>query len=197
MSVPRESAIFRQGDEADRFYIVLGGRVALSVIDTAGRESVVEVVKPGDTFGESAIFDHGAFPFGARAIEDARLVNVPAESFLRNLTKDFSFVMLMLASMSAHLRFLVKQVGELKLKTTEQRLGSYLLAQVGDGGGAARVHLPYDKKILASQLGMTPESLSRAFARLRDLGVSSEGGSVTICDVSCLREFCKDFDFSE
>lgn len=193
----RDTVLFAQGDEADCFYIVLAGRVALSVVDNAGRESVIEVVKPGDTFGEGAIFDHGLFPFGARVIEEARLVRVPSGPFLLNLAKDFSFVTLMLASMSAHLRFLVAQVGELKLKTTEQRLGSYLLAQVQGSVGAAKVHLPYDKKILASQLGMTPESLSRALAKLRDVGVSSEGGVISMADIACLRDFCRESDFLE
>ncbi|MEO5374504.1 MAG: cyclic nucleotide-binding domain-containing protein [Alphaproteobacteria bacterium] len=196
-SVERDAVMFRQGEPADRFYIVLSGRVVLLVMDNAARESVIEVVKPGDTFGEEAIFDHGLFPFGARVIEPARLVHVPAASFLASLATDFKFVMMMLASMSAHLRFLVRQVGELKLKTTEQRLGSYLLAQTLEGQASATVLLPYDKKILASQLGMTPESLSRALAKLRDVGVSSGNSSLTIADVARLRAFCRESDISE
>lgn len=197
LSLTREDILFRQGEAADSFYIVLAGRIALQVTDNAARESVIEVVKPGDTFGEEAIFDRGRFPFGARAVEHSKVVRVPAEPFLKTLAADFKFVALMMASMSAHLRCLVKQVGELKLKTTEQRLGSYLLALLPAETGAATVTLPCDKKILASQLGMTPESFSRALAKLRTVGVRASNSTVAVDDVAELRSFCQEMDLSE
>lgn len=193
----RDTVLFRQGDPASAFYVVLSGRVALLVTDQGGRETIIEVGKAGGTFGEEAIFDRGTFPFGARVIEDARLVRVAAQPFLVNLTKDFRFVKLMLANLSGHLRFLVRQVGELKLKTTEQRLGSYLLGQVPDGSDSAAVRLPYDKKILASELGMTPETLSRSLAKLRDIGVRSSGGRLWVDDVVRLRDYCRESEISD
>lgn len=61
---------------------MLDGRVALLLSDKTGRESLIEVVKYGDTFGEEAVFDHGVFSFAARTIGPAYLVHVPGEMFL-------------------------------------------------------------------------------------------------------------------
>lgn len=193
----RDEVLFRQGDPAERFYVVLAGRVALHLRDKSGRESIIEVVKPGDSFGEEAVFDRGRFAFGARAIEQIRTVRVPAEAFLKTLADDFRFATMVMASMSAHLHCLVKQVGELKLKTTEQRIASYLLSLATESAGPAVIELPYDKRILASELSMTPESFSRALGRLRDVGVTSSGGTCRVDDVCRLRLFCHEMDFPE
>ncbi|MFN3077995.1 MAG: helix-turn-helix domain-containing protein, partial [Alphaproteobacteria bacterium] len=92
----------------------------------------------------------------------------------------------------------VRQVADLKLKTTEQRLADYLLGLIPDRKAtAATVRLPYDKKILASQLGMTPESLSRAIAKLRAVGIRSLGGALIVSDVGKLRALSRESEFSD
>jgi CRP/FNR family transcriptional activator FtrB len=75
---------------------------------------------------------------------------------------------------------------QLKLRTTVDRLGSYLLA-LADGSDGQAV-LPYEKKLVAANLGMSPESLSRAFAQLRSLGVSLVGRRVQFVDPEALRQ---------
>ncbi|MBF0561155.1 MAG: cyclic nucleotide-binding domain-containing protein [Alphaproteobacteria bacterium] len=193
----RDTVLFRQGERAEVFYIVMSGRISLLVADNIGRESVIEIAAAGQTFGEEAIFDQRLFPFSARVLEPSRLIRVLVEPFLANFAKDFRLVQRMMASMSSHLRFLVKQIAELKLKTTEQRLGSYLLGQIQEGKMTATIHLPYDKKILASQLGMTPESLSRALAKLKEIGIHSGTGFLRVEDVPRLRALCHESDFNE
>ena len=56
--------------------------------------------------------------------------------------------------------------------------------------GAATVTLPQERKLLAAHIGVTPESLSRAFVALRAVGVGGRGRKVTIDDVARLRAFC-------
>jgi CRP-like cAMP-binding protein len=55
---------------------------------------------------------------------------------------------------------------------------------------SSEVRLPSERQLVAARLGMTPESLSRAFARLRSLGVIGRGQSVVIKDPKRLRAFC-------
>ncbi|MFV0475395.1 MAG: helix-turn-helix domain-containing protein, partial [Pikeienuella sp.] len=57
---------------------------------------------------------------------------------------------------------------------------------------SAKVTLPYDKALIAGRLGMKPESLSRAFARLRDSGVRINQTSAAISSVNRLRELAHD-----
>ena len=69
---------------------------------------------------------------------------------------------------------------------------AYLLARAtpGEGGGAS-FDLPLSKSELASRLGITPESLSRALKRLAGAGVTTHGRTVVIDDVEALRRFCR------
>jgi hypothetical protein len=52
--------------------------------------------------------------------------------------------------------------------------------------------LPYDKVLIAGRLGLTPESLSRAFARLRSIGVVVDASHVVVKDVAKLRQLAND-----
>jgi CRP/FNR family transcriptional regulator, dissimilatory nitrate respiration regulator len=182
--------IFSQGEAAERFYVQLDGQVELFVLTQDGRESVIDILAGGETFAEEAIFDTGIYPVGAKVVSDARLIAVEAQPFMDRLSEEFHLVVAMMAGMSRHLRVLLYQISELKLKSTAQRLGGFLLSLTEATGGEVRVSLPYDKRLLANRLGMKPESLSRALAKLRDTGVTDKDGQVTIQDVSQLRDYC-------
>jgi len=190
----RDEVLFRPGDQADRFYFLLNGRIDLYVQSPKRKESTIDLVGAGECFGIASIFDRGQFQHGAKVVDSARFVVVPAEPFLEQVGSNFTLVKSMMASMSAHLRFLVRQVGELKLKTTGQRLGSFLLSLTDTNEGGADVTLPYDKKLLANRLGMKPESLSRALGKLREVGVTGEHDILHIRDIDQLREFCQEAD---
>ena len=182
--------LFSQGEEADRFYVQLDGQVELFVLTQDNRESVIDILAGGETFAEEAIFDTGIYPVGAKVVSDARLIAVPAQPFMERLSEEFHLVVAMMAGMSRHLRVLLYQISELKLKSTAQRLGGFLLSLTEQQEGEVRVSLPYDKRLLANRLGMKPESLSRALAKLRDTGVADKDGQVTISNVAELREYC-------
>jgi CRP/FNR family transcriptional activator FtrB len=152
-------------------------------------------MRPGDVFAEAAIFDAGRYPVAARSFDHAALLVVPSAPFLGYLESRFDLVLLMLGSMSLRLRQLIHQITELKLKSTAQRLGGFLLGMTTAQSGKAAVRFPYDKKLVAEKLGMKPESLSRALAKLKKVGVVSEhDNAVSIADVVKLRRFCLEDD---
>jgi CRP/FNR family transcriptional activator FtrB len=97
----------------------------------------------------------------------------------------------MLGEMSLRLRGLLRQIMDLKMKTTAQRLAAHLVGLTKAQTGAAEIRLQYGKKLLASELGMQPETLSRAFLRLQSLGVRYHKADdvFRIRDVAALREF--------
>lgn len=185
--------LFGQGEAGGHFYVVLDGHVELRVDGTEGRRSVIEVVQKPSIIGESVLFGE-ATQMGARVLGRARLLVIPVERFRQRLEGRFDLILLMLGSMSFRLRVLVRQIAELKLKTTAQRLGGFLLSLVDDQaaarGGKVQVRFPYDKRIVAEKLGMKPESLSRALGRLASIGVKSlPDNSVILGDVERLRRF--------
>ncbi|MCR6631076.1 MAG: cyclic nucleotide-binding domain-containing protein [Magnetospirillum sp.] len=189
-----EHQLYSQGDAVECFYVVMDGHVELSV-DVDGRRSVVEVARKGMVLGDAALFGDGHFLMGARVLTSATVLAIPARSFLAKLEARFDIITHMLSTMSFRLRMLVRQIAELKLKTTAQRLGSFLLSQVEAEEGQATLRFPYDKRLVADELGMKPESLSRALGKLAKLGVESlPDNTVVIADVERLREFCVEDD---
>ena len=84
----------------------------------------------------------------------------------------------------------VAQIEALKARTGAQRVAGFLLELCEAEKGPATVVLPYDKNLIAGRLGMKPESLSRAFSRLRrDAGVRVAANVATIRDVEALQRF--------
>ena len=84
---------------------------------------------------------------------------------------------------------MVRYLRDHKLRTADQRLAAYLVRLLKAHGGAPEVTLPLRKHVIASFLGMKPESLSRAFAGLHALGVSVDGDRITITDPEALERF--------
>lgn len=194
VTVGHEHPLYSAGDPVESFFVVLDGHVELSV-DSEGKRSVVEVARKSTVLGDAAMLGERRFLVNARVLTSATLLAVPAASFLAKLEPRFDIITHMLSTMSFRLRMLVRQIAELKLKTTAQRLGSFLLSMVEAEEGRAEVRFPYDKKLVADELGMKPESLSRALAKLGKLGVESRpDGGVVIADVERLREFCVEDD---
>ncbi len=186
--------LFSQGDKADRFFLVLDGRVNLFALTDKGDQTIIEVFEKGWTFAEAAMFSSGKFPLNAEVAANSRLLSIPVGPFLRRLSEHRELAFKMLSALSRWQRHLLNEIAELKSKSPVQRLGSFLLDLAGADEGAVGVRLPVTKTVLASRIGIAPESLSRAIARLRSVGVESRGRDLIITDVAALRRFCQSAD---
>jgi CRP-like cAMP-binding protein len=103
----------------------------------------------------------------------------------------------MLASTSMHLHMLVQQIEQLKAHTGAQRVAEFLTSLCKVEQGSCKIGLPYDKALIAGRLGMQPESLSRAFSRLRQIGVHIEQNTALIDDIARLRLYAEEDSASE
>ncbi len=191
-AVARGTTLFLQNEPADRFYLVLDGWVKLYRVTLGGVESVINVVAPGETFAEAAMFASARFPVTAEAATDCRLISIGRAAFTRALESDPGAVMAMLASLSMRLRFHVHQIEQLQVQSTAQRVGDFLLRFCPAGPGNATFELPFDKSLVARRLGMKPETFSRALAKLRAIGVETHGATISVDDLDRLRSYCEE-----
>jgi len=184
VTLPDGAMVFAEGAPADFLFLVLSGEVAIDPSATSPQLRL----SVGDTAGEEAVLTgtpHGAT---ARAVGPVTLLALPAGTLMAYLENHFEVAIAMISAMAGHLREQVREITELKMQSTAERLASYLLALAGDATGRAVVRLPYEKRHLADHLGMDPATLSRAFAKLRDKGVvASRTDKVEITDVAELR----------
>jgi CRP-like cAMP-binding protein len=185
-SHPPGALLFVQGDDADACFIVIEGWVKLFRSTLLGEEAVIGTMTAGQSFAECVALVGARFPVSAQTVTAARLLRVPAASLRRKMQADPNICIAMLASTLQQMRLLVDQIEQLKAQTGAQRVAAFLLSLVPGESGPARVDLPYDKSLIAGRLGMKPESLSRAFLRLKRIGVTVEQAHVAIADVARL-----------
>ncbi len=191
-SFKRGATIFLQGDRAKSVFLVLEGWVKLFRIAHNGAEAVVGVFTRGSTFAEGAAFQGERFPVTAEAVSDCRLIQIDAALLLSMMASRPELCSAIIASTFKHLHDLVQNVEQLMAQTGAQRLARFLVDLSPMAQGACTVTLPYDKVLIAGRLGMKPESLSRAFARLREVGVSVRQNHAAIADVEQLANFVEE-----
>lgn len=190
VSVHRKGDIlFQQGEPAHSFFVVLGGWVKIYRITPDGSEAVVGVFRRGETFAEAAIFLGARYPVSAEVVTEARLLRINGQLLRRRIEAQPEVALSMLASASYHLKALVEQIEHIKLLSAPQRTAEFLLRLAPVREGSTVIELPYEKALIANRLGMKPESLSRALARLRPLGVNVDREHVSIADVALLAQF--------
>ncbi len=184
----RGQAIFHQGDTASSIHIVTDGWVKLYRIAPNGAEAVVGVMTRGQSFGEPIALRCAAYPVSAEATTECEVLAVPAQAILDLLHSHPETAISVLSATFLHLQSLVEQIEQLKARSGAQRVAEFLLDLCPPDRESPTVTLPYDKMLIAGRLGMKPESLSRAFLRLRDHGVQVNQSSAAIASVSRLRD---------
>ena len=194
--LPAGQVLFRRGTPSTGFYMVRVGRMQLSVSNSEGVVKVIEILSPGSAFGHAVMFLREPYPVDATALADTYLVFVPVGAVDRVLDEDPSMARIMLASMAKRLQSKIQDIAMLSLQSATQRIIAYILgaANAGDGppSPAASIELPALKQVLASRLGMTPETFSRAMRTLTGAGlVRVDGSVVRIPDIAALDAYSR------
>lgn len=172
--------LFLAGEPCTGFFVVLEGQVRLVRTTEQGGEATLHVVRPGQSFAEAALFSGGTFPASAVAVEDTLLAQVPRLPFLDLLRSDPELCLKMLESLAAWHHRLTFQVQQLSAQDSGARLRRWIADAAREAlDGVIRLRVP--KKVLAGQLGMAPETLSRHLRTLKDAGtVAIEGNTIRL-----------------
>jgi CRP/FNR family transcriptional regulator, dissimilatory nitrate respiration regulator len=184
--------IMRQDDPATAFFIVIDGWVKIYRSTAAGDETVIDIVKKGDCFAEAVAFTGYRYIATAEAVTNARVGRIPADHLVRCIHGSPDIALAMIASVSQRMHHLIQQVEQLKVQSGVQRVAEFIASLSLAQQGKCATALPYDKVLIAARLGLTPESLSRAFAKLRSVGVAVDASQVVINDIAKLRSIAAD-----
>jgi CRP/FNR family transcriptional regulator len=184
--------IFSEGDPANYFYVVREGKVRIYKLASSGREQTLMTPRPGTSIAEAAIFSDGAYPAYAEAQSDAELIAIEKNHFLQLLKSRPQLAINMIALLSQRLKGFAHKIEQLSLMGVVPRLAEYI---AHNAGNKPEFKLDISKGDLASLLGTVPETLSRAFAKLKAGGYISEVGNViNISDAEGLREIAESYE---
>jgi len=186
-TLPKGATPCHQGEKAEFFHIVLSGAVGLFA-EGPREETLIEFFGPGDGFIMAAVMLDAPYLVTARLLEEGRILLWPAAAFRAQVRANGALAYGATLQLSSYWRTLVDQIKDLKLLSATERLSAFLLALAPSQTGRVTVTLPGGRRLIAGRLGITPQSLSRAFAALRPLGVSGSGRQVMIAEPARLRE---------
>lgn len=159
--------IFIEGERSAGLWIVERGRVKIFKLSIEGREHILHLLGPGDSFNDVSAFDGGPTPANAGALSAVSAWLIPSQHLRAAVERNTQLALAVIGGMSQRLRAVVQQVEDLALYSVQTRLSRFLLSRAGDpalqGPGITRA-------AIAAHLATTPETVSRALRALEEAG---------------------------
>jgi CRP/FNR family transcriptional regulator len=199
----KDDIIFFDTEPYRGFYFVVTGLVKIYKISKEGREHILHLIEPHNTFAEVPLFeniddvftDDFRYPANAMALEDHTTLGlVPAREFTELLKNNSSISLKMLSGFAKRLRHLSRHIEEISLKDVTKRVAGFILTEYknqsnGNLNKTPEIKLNISKNDLASYLGTIIETLSRTLKKLQNEEVITvEGRTIIIKDPERLKE---------
>lgn len=190
----RGEHLFRAGDVADHFYILLSGHLRLVKTSPLGEETVMHFLTRPGSFAEAVSFAGRSYPVECEVIEDCEIVAIPRASYLEILRSAPDVVGDVLSALLRWERFFLEEIYKLRHTRPIQRIASFLIdfedrsGEVLDAGQATSFP---EKRQIASRIGITPETFSRSLRKLEASGAIAAGPKLQILDRAALIELAR------
>lgn len=186
----RGDMVYMEGDQGDRLYVVHRGLVKVFRLSPNGKEQVIRVLGPGDFMGELSLFSTSSLTDNAIALEESSLCLIEGGRLKELMQKYPLIAFKVIEELSKRLESAENLIRDINLHPVEQRLAEALLRMEQEQGpgageghgrrqgqnksqrrGQGEIVLLMTKGALASQLGMTQETLSRKLSSFQEQGL--------------------------
>lgn len=179
------------GQEVEHFFIVASGHVKLYRDNEDGQEVVISTLDNGQGFFYPSLFLGMEAPAHAETLERSEIIQIPVRLMREVVMQNMSMTKLIAERTSSSFVHLYERIEEFTLKSPEQRVCYFLLKEfIKNGSDQLSFPLPYKKSVIASELGMTPETFSRVLARLKKVGVTVKKNIVFLAQSDALCHVC-------
>jgi CRP/FNR family transcriptional activator FtrB len=180
------TVLFAEGGRPKILYTLTKG-VAELYCEHDERSATVAVVHPMRTLLPISILAE-INPLSARILEPSELIAVPIKLVVDLLGRDPAFNVAVMEELMRESREILEDLKNHRLRSSTERVAHWILCREEKSGDAGKIIIPFDKRVLASYLGMAPEHLSRSFSALGSAGVVVNGRSITVTDREALSE---------
>ena len=180
-------SIFARGDQGTDIFLVIEGRVRLSILTAEGRELSFNHAVAGDIFGEIAALDGGERSADATALVDTRMTVLAMAALDRMMVDKPTLARAVIGFLCHRLRNVSDHLENVALFPVEARLARFLLhalgpAPAGQEMGSQRLTLGISQTELALLLGASRPKVNAALAVLESTGAVQRSGQVLVCD---------------
>lgn len=163
----RGDVLFREGDTADRLYVVTRGRIAISRRSVEGRESVMALMEPGDLFGEMGLFQDTGRSAEARPLERSSVLAVGFAPIRQIYEERPELLWNVVTLLADRLRTMDEVLADSMFLDVTGRTAKRLLEIAGDEDEFV---LPVTQEELAAIVGASRERVNKAIASFVKLG---------------------------
>jgi CRP/FNR family transcriptional regulator, cyclic AMP receptor protein len=166
--LPRGQRLFAEGDEGDRLFVILDGKIKLTRMASDGRENLVSVLGPGEMFGELSLFDPRPRTMSAGSVTETRLAALAHDALRPWITSRPQVAMHLLGALARRLRRTNEVMADLVFTDVPGRVAKALL-DLSDRFGQEQedgIHVHHDltQEELAQLVGASRETVNKALA---------------------------------
>ena len=183
--------IFARGDRGDALYGIASGQVRIFTSDQYGHEVILNVLGPGEAFGEIALLDGLERTAGALAVQPSLLVVIPRPEFLAHLRHDSEMSRHMMKLLCERLRWVGDRVEELAFLTGPARVAKRIVGLAETFGRPVEggdIELVISQAELGQFLGISRQVVNQYLGNWSEQGwVTSRRGRIIVRDLESLR----------
>ncbi|MDE1934260.1 Crp/Fnr family transcriptional regulator [Bradyrhizobium sp.] len=196
---PKGTAVFDQGADADRFFLLLHGHLRVEKTTAQGQQSVVRYVSAGELFGVAQAMSLTRYPATAVAAVDSIALAWPSSSWHQMIIKYPTLASSALQTVGSRLQDTQARVMEISNEQVEQRIAHTLLRLAKQAGrkveAGIEIDFPISRQDVAEMTGTTLHTVSRILSAWESQGLV-EGGRqrIVLCDASSLRALAEGKD---
>jgi len=176
---PKGTAVFDQGTDADRFFLLLHGHLRVEKTTAQGQQSVVRYVSAGELFGVALAMNMTRYPATAVAAVDSIALAWPSSSWHRLIAKYPSLASSALQTVGSRLQDTQARAIEISTEQVEQRVAHALLRLAKQAGrkveAGIEIDFPISRQDVAEMTGTTLHTVSRILSAWESQGLV-EGG---------------------
>lgn len=180
-SFPKNTILMNEGDETDSLYVITSGKVKVFVSDENGKEIILNILGPGEYFGELALLDDSPRSASVMTLEDSRFSVISRSDFQQCLVDYPDIAMSLIRALAQRIRSLTDNVRSLALMDVYGRVARTLLDLAADKDGKLEIEQRLTHQDIANMVGASREMVSRIFKDLT-IGhyISVDKGRITI-----------------
>ena len=175
---PRHKTIVEEGLPGDYMYVIREGRVKVTKLSGDGREKILELLGPGDFFGEMSLLDNAVRSASVKSLTETRILALSRSDFLKELRRNPDLAMAVIQELTHRVRQMDEQASSLSFQRVKERTKGLLqrLAKepAGPDGRCATPALTHQQ--IADMVGTSRETVTRVVKRLKQQGWLDQDG---------------------
>jgi CRP/FNR family cyclic AMP-dependent transcriptional regulator len=182
---PKDSVVFFENEQGDFFFMILEGRIKVTILGDDGREVILSLLGSGDFFGEMALLDNEPRSATAIAVEDSELLSLHRNDFQSVLSDNRSITTGLIKVLTARLRRANHQISTLALLDVYGRVARVIVDMAREEGrrlkdGRIAFRRATHQEI-ANRIGTTRETVTRMLKDLERQGmIHIEGREIIV-----------------